>query len=121
MIASTPRGNLNEAMWYFMGQTSRDIAKASGRINQMYGSRYYKSMITCDHYYQLAYKYNYVNPVKAGICRRAEDYPYSTLHALLGLSHLMIPVEKDRLLFDNVEGTLNWLNEGVEEKDWRDV
>lgn len=42
---------------------------------------------------------------------RVEDYPWSTLQMLLGNRGGIIPIEDDNTLFDNVEGTLSWLNE----------
>jgi len=38
------------------------------------------SLITTPTYYKRVLKYVYRNPVEAGICRRVEDYGYSTLN-----------------------------------------
>lgn len=59
--------------------------------------------------YLSAYKYIYNNPVKAGICRFAEEYPYSSIQILLGKSvgHCLIT---DRLdLIQNPQRILDWL------------
>lgn len=60
------------------------------------------------------YKYVYRNPVRAGLVELCEDWPYSTLHGLLGKSHLAIPLLEDSLLFDGSKNLeiLNWLNRG---------
>lgn len=57
-----------------------------------------------------AYKYNYFNPVKAGVVERCENYRFSTLRGLLGYEKLLVPVVEDTLLIPDVEGTLDWLN-----------
>ncbi len=41
---------------------------------------------------------------------RVEDYPYSTLNALVGEAKLTIPLVNDFTLFSDIEGTLRWLN-----------
>ncbi|MGE3975649.1 MAG: hypothetical protein AB7F59_14075, partial [Bdellovibrionales bacterium] len=69
-----------------------------------------RTEIRSHHYFLNAYKYNYRNPVKAGIVQNVEEYPYSTLQGLLGQSRLIIPIEQDYTLFSNLEGTLKWLN-----------
>jgi len=112
LIASFPEGNLSDSMNYFMRETSRVIAFESRRINHVYGARIFRSRLSSFHYFQHAYKYVYRNPVEAGLCERVEDYRFSTLNGLLGLSHLLIPIEGDALLFDSHQfGVhLEWLN-----------
>lgn len=121
LLASTPEGNLSECMAYFMKATSSDLTLAGNRINQTYGGRYFRSVIENDHHYLHAYKYIYRNPVKAGLCKNVEDYRYSTLHGLLGKSHLPIPVLDDKRLFEDVDRNLIWLNESPSEEDWKTV
>lgn len=99
------------AMQYFLRETSRQIAKDAGRINQVYSSRYFRSCLTSFHYLTHAYKYVYRNPVEAGCCRYVEEYEFSTLSGLLGMRQIVIPVVDDEILFENVECTLDWLNE----------
>lgn len=112
LIISAPEGNLSLAMGRFMRETSRLITKSANRLNQTYGSRFHRSMLGSYHNFLNVYKYNYYNPVKAGICERVELYPYSTLGGLIGLKHLLIPVTEDTLLFENgyPDKILDWLN-----------
>ncbi len=112
LLVSTPEANISQAMQYFMTQTSREITRLSGRINQTYGARFHRSLITNYNYYMSAYKYVYRNPVRADICQRVEDYPFSSMHGLLGAKQLFIPLEEDTLLFNRSfdESSLRWLN-----------
>lgn len=110
LIAQFPKGNMGEAMNYFMRETSRYIGSLCGRINHIYGNRYFRSQISRYDYYVTAYKYIYRNPVEAKLVGKVEDYPFSTLHGLLGQSKMNIPVEDDTLLFDNPTRVLAWLN-----------
>lgn len=120
LLASFPSRNLPAAMNYFMRETSRCISSDSNRINQVYGAPHFKCLIHNYHYYLHAYKYVYRNPVEAGLCKRVEDYAFSSLSGLVGLSTLQFPVENDLILFPDFEPTIKWLNEGYKKnyKDW---
>lgn len=121
LLISTPDSNLSQIMAYFMKSTSADLTRANSRINQSYGSRHFRCIIESQHYYLHAYKYVYRNPVKAGLSKVVESYPYSTLTGLLGFRHMYIPLEEDSILFDDVEGTLKWLNLAPAETEWESV
>ncbi len=110
LIVQTPDCNLSEAMAWFMRESSRELTRSGNRINQAYGGRYFRSIISSEHYYGLAYKYLYTNSLRAGQARRVENYQFSALRGLLGLRRLGFPVAEDRMLFSNVEATLEWLN-----------
>ncbi len=79
MLLSTPESNLSMAMRYFMTESSRAIARMSGRINRIYGKRYHWSIIKNAHNYAHALKYVYRNPVKACISKTVESYAWSTI------------------------------------------
>lgn len=110
LIASTPEANISQAMQQFMHRSSRALTKEGNRINQTFAGRHYKCILNSESYYLSAYKYNYRNPVTAGICTFVEDYPYSTLQMNLGLSDQKIPLVFDTLLNEDPRGILQWLN-----------
>ena len=112
LMISAPDNNLSEALLYFMRETSKEITRLSGRINQTYGARNHKTHLGNVHYFMNTYKYVYQNPVRAGIVARVEEYRYSTIHGLCGLNRLIIPLESDTLLFNPQfdESVLAWLN-----------
>ena len=60
--------------------------------------------------YLNTYKYIYRNPVEAGMVTCCEDYPYSSLHGLLGRSSLRIQINDAMGLIQNPIYVLNWLN-----------
>lgn len=121
LIVRFPDNNMREAMNYFMRETSRVISRSAGRINQTYGARYFRSVISKPHYFRHAYKYLYRNPVEANICQRVELYPYSTLQIRLGIRTGVIPLVEDPLLHQSLEQTLNWLNAKPKDKDKEEV
>lgn len=114
LLATAPSGNLSEILLYFMRETSKEISRLTGRVNQTYGTRNHKTRIPSHIHYLTAYKYVYRNPVRAGQVRRfAEEYPYSTLHGLCGLSRLIIPVHDEGVLYkpEFDESAINWIND----------
>jgi len=121
LLIRTPHANLSEAMGWFMREVSRALTKAAHRINQTWGNRHFRCIISSQHYFLHAYKYAYRNPVEAGLCMRVEEYPFSTLSGLLGQNQLLIPLVEDLTLFSDVEGTLNWLNSKPNHEDWESI
>ncbi|MBC7370298.1 MAG: hypothetical protein H7326_01965 [Bdellovibrionaceae bacterium] len=119
MLISTPNANLSEAMNFFMRETSKEMNRISGSVNQVYGGRYSRTLIDSQLYFSSAYKYVYRNPVKAGLSETCEEYPYSTLNGVIGLGLVRVPTTEDTFLFGTgVENTLKWLNTAPSDIDY---
>lgn len=116
LIASTPQANISQCMFQFVGQTSRKLAKEGNRINETFAGRHYKCILQHSNYFLNAYKYNYRNPVNAGICDHVELYPYSTLQAVMKVAPQTIPLLEDTTYNLDPIGTLKWLNETPDPK-----
>ncbi len=121
LLVRTPLGNLSEGMNYFMRETSKQIGRQSQRINQIYGGRFHRSIITKNHYFMHAYKYVYRNPVEAGITDSVTQYQFSTLNRKLGLNPCYIPIAEDPILFDDVDETLRWLNTAPDPESYETI
>lgn len=118
MLLLAPGANLSEGMAWFGRETSRELVSSSGRINMTYGGRFFRSNIQSHHHFLNCYKYIFRNPVEAGLAERVEEYRWSTLRGLLGFEHLLIPVREDLTLFDDLVGSLHWLNEKPSAENW---
>lgn len=121
LIMRTPQANIDLVMQYFMRETSRVIAYETGRINHVYGGAYKSSLITDHAYYFNAYKYVLRNPVKAKICKRVEEYRFSTLHGQFGFSFLLIPVVGNDEFDSNTEKFLAWVNTAPMEEETESI
>lgn len=105
LLCHTPRGNIDEAMMNFLRATAK-------RMHMKWDQPYKWSLIDSQtHYYQV-YRYIFQNPVRIGLCKRVEDYPYSTLNEVPIHLHSFIPMS-----FAGKEGELIWLNEKYEKDD----
>lgn len=110
LLVTTPQSNLDQAMNYFLREVSRSIGIESGRINQVFGGPYFRSMISDSIHYQQAYKYVYRNPVEAGLCNFVEEYKYSSLAGLIGQVWLPFPAFDNQFLIQDTGRCLRWLN-----------
>ncbi len=79
LILKTPKVDIDKIMYEFMKHTTLKIQKSSGRINKVYGGRYKGCILLDRSYFFNAYKYVYLNPVRASIVKCPIDYPFSTL------------------------------------------
>lgn len=110
LIATTPYANIDKCMHHFMYWTSKRLTTRGNRINQTYAGRHYKTILQHHSYYLNAYKYNYRNPIAAGICKNVEDYKYSTITHHLRKTPLAFDLSEDTTFDFDPVGTLKWLN-----------
>lgn len=116
LLASTPQANISSSMLSFMTKTSKKLTKAGNRINQTFAGRHFKCILNEHNYFMNAYKYNYRNPVTAGICERVENYPFSTLPMKLNILSKKIDYVEDTLIAEDRSGILEWLNKRPEDE-----
>ena len=109
-IVRDPQMKLSEGMNYFMRETSKIMGRDSKRMNKIWGGPFHSSTIASPHYYLHGYKYVYRNPTQA-MLGSPLNWKFSTLPQLLGQHRGIIPLEYDATLFEDVEGTLAWLNQ----------
>ncbi len=110
LIASTPEANIDICMHHFMYWTSKRLTRKGNRINESYAGRHYKTVLQHPNYYLNAYKYNYRNPVTAGVCSLVEDYKYSTFRYIFHKMSLKFKLCEDTTFDFDPVGTLKWLN-----------
>lgn len=120
LLIKTAHPNLDQAMQYLLRETSRRIGFLSKRINHVFARRYHPTLIEDENARNIVYKYIYRNPVAAGMVRRVEHYPFSSLQVLLGRESSLIPVVDPLNIADDPGAILEWLNEPVED-DSHDV
>ncbi|MGZ5278840.1 MAG: transposase [Pseudobdellovibrionaceae bacterium] len=126
LLATVTDVPLGKVLCQFLSSASRTMNFESGKINQRWGGRVFKCEVASYHYYMNAYKYIYQNPLRAKLCSRVEEWPYSTLNGLLGQTPLSIPLEPDHLL--SPEGCLSfetnhldWLNQQIQPQALKDM
>ena len=117
MIVRTPNANLSGFMCYFNRELSKEINRATGRINQTFGNRYYASMVKDPRYYLTLYRYVYRNPVDATACHKVEDYEFSSLQYVLGKRKMEFPIFDYPIVDGNWFKNLDWLNSSYKKEE----
>ena len=59
------------------------------RSGHLFQDRFKSEPVENDAYFLTVLRYIHQNPVKAGICKSPEEYPYSSFHEYLGDSHVV--------------------------------
>jgi REP element-mobilizing transposase RayT len=107
MILRTPDLNLDQIMCYFLTKSSKRIQFFGNRINHIFGRRYHWNLLEEPRSFAYVYKYVARNPIRAGLCKSVEDYPYSSFNPL---NKIMIPENLKNEVPRNPEEILKWLN-----------
>ena len=82
-----PDGGLSEGMCLLNGQYARQFNERHGRINHLFGRRFWSNVIDTDAYLRNSARYGDWNPIRGGLCDQPEEYRWSSYGALAGLSH----------------------------------
>lgn len=89
LIGQTPLANLSQVMHYISSSYTTYFNRKRGRSGHLFQGRYKSILIEKDAYLMELSRYIHLNPVKAHMVERPEDYPYSSYGAYLN------PDEKD--------------------------
>jgi putative transposase len=84
-VLETPRGNLSEALQFINGEYSRLANQRHGRRGHSFEERFGSQVVEREHYLRRVNRYVVLNPVKARLVTRAEDWKWSTYRATAGL------------------------------------
>lgn len=79
LLIQTPNCDIDKFMFWFNRTFSLLLREKTGNFNRMFGSNYKWSLITHQSYFKNVFCYIYQNPMRAGIVKKCEHYPYSTL------------------------------------------
>lgn len=109
MMLKTPHENLDLFVYEFNKFISNELRK------EIFEDKYKWCMIRSPRYLTNCYRYVYQNPLRAGVVREAQDYPYSTLHYLKHKKDFPLQIY-DHFGFKDEYG-LRWINETVKEPE----
>lgn len=85
LIPSTPHGNLSDFVGGFEARFAEYSNWRHGNVGHLFQGRYRSVFIADDVQLLTALCYVFLNPVSAGLVKRAEDYQWSTYRATVGL------------------------------------
>jgi REP element-mobilizing transposase RayT len=83
LLVESPKANLSRFMHALNSAYTTYFNIKRGRSGHLFQGRYKAFVIDKDHYLLELSRYIHLNPVRAGMAERAEDYPYSSLRPYL--------------------------------------
>lgn len=83
LILETPQGNLSRAMHHINGSYTTYVNNKRKRSGHLFQGRYKAIIVDKDSYLLELSRYIHLNPVRAGLAERPEDYPYSSYKAFV--------------------------------------
>jgi REP element-mobilizing transposase RayT len=86
LVVETPLANLPRGMQQLNGRHASGFNGRHRRSGHVFGSRYRSILIDDGRYLLAACRYVVLNPVRAGICDRPEESPWSSYRATAGLA-----------------------------------
>ena len=86
LLIETPEPDLGAGMRHLNGRYAIAFNARRGRKEHLFGERYHPELVRSDRHLLLAIRYIVSNPVVAGLCRRPEDWAWSSFRATLGFA-----------------------------------
>ena len=98
LLIETPDGNLSKGMRQLNGVYTQDSNRRHGRVGHLFQGRYKAILVDSDAYLLELSRYVVLNPLRAGIVKRIEKWPWSSYPATMGM--VMVPewLQTDGLL-----------------------
>jgi putative transposase len=85
LILETKKANLHQIMHYLNGSYTTYFNRENGRSGHLFQGRYKGVVIDVDNYLLELSRYIHLNPVRAGIVKRPEEYTHSSYRFFIGL------------------------------------
>jgi REP element-mobilizing transposase RayT len=86
LLLETPHPNIGEGMRWFNTLYSHRFNQAHGRVGHLFQRRYADGYISDEAHLREVVRYVPLNPVRAGMCKRPEEYQWSSYAPTLGLA-----------------------------------
>ena len=83
LILETPVGNLSKAMHYINGSYTTYVNITRRRSGHLFQGRYKSIVVDKDNYLLELSRYIHLNPVRAGMVKKPEDYSYSSYRSYI--------------------------------------
>ena len=123
LVVETPEPNLGVGMKWLKASYAQDFNHRYERVGHVFGGRFYSMLVERDSHLTAAIAYVALNPVRAGVVDRAENWYWSSYAAIVGLvppAPFLEPQRVLELLDPRAEVARRVLAEAVESELLRD-
>jgi putative transposase len=83
LLVQTPHANLSAGMRQLNGVYTQAVNRAHGRAGHVFQGRFKAILVDQDNYLLELARYVVLNPVRASMVKEAQDWPWSSYHAML--------------------------------------
>ena len=104
LVLDTPHANLAAGMQYLKGCYAQWFNKYAGREGALFERRYWDRIAKSEAHVLAFARYVVLNPVRAGLRRSPEEWPWSSFAATVGF--------EPRPRFLHTDGLLSWFGTG---------
>lgn len=107
LVVETPDGNLSRGMRQLNGVYTQAVNRRHGRVGHVFQGRFKAILVQKEGYLLELARYVVLNPVRAQMVARPEDWPWSSCKAALGLAEAPVFLDIDFLWshFGSTQGT----------------
>ena len=84
LLLETPQGNLSEIMQHINGAYTTYFNVKRKRVGHLFQGRFKAILVEADEYLAELSRYIHLNPIRAGMASKPEEYPWSSYHAYIG-------------------------------------
>jgi putative transposase len=88
LVVTTPDPNLDRGMKHLNGVYAQGFNRRHGRIGHLVQDRYHAVIVEREPHLFESLRYVALNPVRAGLCRRPEQWAWSSYPTVLGLAEV---------------------------------
>ena len=85
LLLDTPNANLSAGMQYLKGEYAQWFNAVVGREGALFERRFWSRIALSEAYVLELSRYVVLNPVRAGLARTPDDWPWSSYQATVGL------------------------------------
>lgn len=86
LVVRTPRPNLSRGMRDLNSAYAQSFNRRHDRPGHLFQGRYHSSLVQEERYLREVLRYVALNPVRAGLCGAAEDWPWGSHSAIAGVT-----------------------------------
>lgn len=113
LLLTTEETNIGRIMCRILGNYARNFNERYGYKGHLFEERYASGLIKTNEHLLEVSRYIHMNPVKAGIVDKPEDYPYSSYPFYV--SDAETPLLEKKIILDNFGGnSINYYKDYVE-------
>ncbi len=84
LLLRTPEANIAAGMHQLNSCYARSFNRRHGRVGALFQSRYHAVLVETEEHAWSIVRYLALNPVRAGLCARPEEWPWSSYSELVG-------------------------------------